>query len=472
MADPESRHRFWILLACGTTLFLAALDQTIMAPALPAIATEFGNWQDVSWVVTAYLLVATAVIPIYGRASDVYGRRPAMTVAIGTFCVGSLMCALSTDMLQLALARGVQALGGGGLISLAMTVVGDLLAPRERGKYQGYISGIYASAAVLGPSLGGMFSEQLHWSVIFWINIPIGAVALIIVWMRMGDLGRGTSERTIDLPGALLFASGIALVVFVISSGGVRWAWTSYELMMFAAAAMVLLALFAVWVAKVEDALIARHVVANRIVVMAVISALLAVGTLVALSTFAPIFFQVSLGLSASEAGFALVPMMVGIVIGATLSGKSLTRIDNYKLIPLLGLAFGTVVTLCLSFTVESLPPAMLSAALAAVSLGIGSMMPISLIIVQNAAERSDMGAATALMNLCRQLGAVLFVALYSALLFGTNRVMDGAATVPLGAGDGFASRFSVVLGMSALTLALAWVLFGCIEPRQLRSHK
>jgi EmrB/QacA subfamily drug resistance transporter len=471
MQSVEPKARIRILFACMTTLFLAALDQTIIAPALPAIANEFSNWHDISWTVSAYLLVATAVIPIYGRASDIYGRRPVLVTAIVVFCAGSILCAMSVSVPMLAISRGVQALGGGGLISMAMTIVGDIFAPRERGRYQGYISGIYASAAVIGPALGGFISEALHWSVIFWINIPIGGAALLVAWFSMADLRHETKNRNLDLPGAALFAGGTALLILAISSGGVRWAWTSIQIAVLLVSAAGLLWLFVRRVLTIEDALIARRIVADGVIHKSVTAALLVVGTAIGLSTYVPAYFQINYSLSATEAGLAVIPMMFSIAVGATLSGRSMSWFENYKLFPLGGLALATVIMLSAAIMLDFLTPVMLSALLAVSSFGMGTFYPVSIILVQNAAGRNDMGAATALMNFSRQLGGVLLVAVFSAVLFGSalrNSAMEQAATVD---GMVLVPGFSAILLIAAFNLAAALLLLHRIEQRPLRTQ-
>jgi EmrB/QacA subfamily drug resistance transporter len=470
MQDIDNSTRFRILFAAMTTLFLAALDQTIIAPALPAIAREFGSWHNLSWVVTAYLLVATAVIPIYGKASDVYGRRPVLMLAISIFCAGSVLCAMSGSVLELAISRGVQALGGGGLISLSMTVVGDLFAPRERGRYQGYISGIYASAAVLGPVLGGAISDHLPWSSIFWINIPVSGVALWIAFTSMRALRTEPQSRYLDFPGAAILASGICLIVYAASTGGPDQPWTSMQTVLPMLAGVALLVAFVVRVAKMEDALVSKRVAFDSVIALAVTASLLAVGTSVGLSTFAPTYFQMVLGLSPTQAGLALVPMMLGIAAGATLSGRTLTRIDNYKIVPLVGLGCSVTILIAVMLFLDDLPAVLLSLTLAGVTAGIGTIMPISLIVVQNAAGRSDMGAATALMNLGRQLGAVLIVTVFGAVLLGASYGRDAvAASAGLSAVQ-LRHDFGVVLAIAAINLSIALWLFWALEKRPLRS--
>jgi MFS family permease len=463
-----------LLVACMMAIFLAALDQTIVAPALPVMAQQFDAWSDISWVVTAYLLVTTAVIPIYGKASDIYGRRPAMTVAISVFCAGSILCALATDILTLSLARGIQGLGGGGLVALSMSVIGDIFAPRERGRYQGYISGIYAGAAVLGPTLGGVLSDLFGWPSIFWINLPLGAVTLLVAFTGMRHLHHVARPHYLDLPGAALFVCGSSALVLAMSSGGNRWEWLSIQtLALIALAAIAWLAL-AFRVGRIEEALISREVVTDRVVILALIAAFFGFGTLIALSAYYPAYLQATFDMSATQSGFAAIPLLLGTAAGAGISGKRLGHVENYKLIPVTGLGFAAMVCSALAYWLGNLSPTMLALFLPVVSAGIGSLLPVSMIVVQNAVRRAHMGSVTSLMNFSRQLGAVMLVALFGVVLFHGHP----AAMVPETGGAAMetapitADRFSRLLGIAALTLALATLAISTIESRTLHAER
>lgn len=463
-----------ILVACVMAIFLAALDQTIVAPALPVMAKQFNAWSDISWVVTSYLLVTTAVIPIYGKASDIYGRRPAMTVAISVFCVGSALCALATDILTLSLARGIQGLGGGGLVALSMSVIGDIFAPRERGRYQGYISGIYAGAAVLGPTLGGVLSDLFGWPAIFWINLPLGALALYVAYTGMRHLHHVSRPHYLDLPGAALFVCGSSGLVLAMSSGGNRWDWLSVQILMLVGLAATAWLALAVRVSRIDEALISREVVTDRVVILALIAAFFGFGTLIAISTYYPAYLQAGFGMTATQSGVAAIPMLLGTAIGATLSGKRLGHVENYKLIPVTGLGFAAAVCAALAYWLDDLSPSTLAALLPLVSAGIGSLLPVSMIVVQNAVERVHMGSVTSLMNFSRQLGAVILVALFGVVLFHghpgviTPEVAGKAVeTAPI-----TVDRFARLLGFAALILALAALAISTIESRPLHATK
>jgi MFS family permease len=471
---PAIKNR--LLLACMMAIFLAALDQTIVAPALPVMARQFGSWADISWVVTSYLLVTTAVIPIYGKASDIFGRRPAMTVAITIFCFGSVLCAFSTNILMLSLARGVQALGGGGLIALAMTVIGDIFAPRDRGRYQGYISAIYASAAVLGPSFGGLLTDLFGWPSIFWVNVPLGALTLLAAYTGLRHLTHEARPRYVDLPGAVLFVCGSTALVLAVSSGGVRWPWLSVEMLGLAGLATAAWLAFALRVARRDDALVSRSVLTDRIVVLALGAAFFGVGTLVGLSAYTPSFFQAGLGLTATASGLAAIPLMLGTAGGAILSGKSLSRVENYKRVPVAGLGLAASTCATLALALPHLPLVAIALLLPFVSMGIGSLLPVSLVVVQNAVERTHMGSATSLVNFSRQLGAVMIVAAFGAVLFkGGNRDTLLAAAHGGAGGDLTAvsvGDFSQVLLFAAVNLLLALLFLAAIEARPLRAGR
>jgi len=463
-----------LLATCLMAIFLAALDQTIVSPALPIIAIQFGSWNNITWVITAYLLVTTAVIPVYGKASDIYGRRPVLTFAIFLFCLGSFLCAVATDIAMLSVARGIQALGGGGLIVLSMTVIGDIYAPRERGRYQGYISSTYASAAVLGPSLGGFLSDHFGWAAIFWINLPLGALTLIAAWSGLKHIKHVAKPRYLDLPGVALFVAGSSALVLAASSGGVHWEWMSREILGLTLLAGLSWLAFGLRVARLEDALISRHVMADKVVLCSIAAAFFCIGTLVGLSAYLPAFFQIELGLSATQAGLASVPLMLGSAFGATISGKSLGYMINYKRFPMFGLAIASPVTAILAVTLPHLSAPVLAALLTFTGIGVGTMLPVSLIVVQNAVRKDRLGSVTSIMNLARQLGAVLIVAAFGAAIFyGAPPSAHAIALEPALQPDGqifSTGGFARVLWFASANLFLAWLLLLAMEQRPLRS--
>src|SRR6185436_7674195 len=329
-----------ILLGLMLAMFLSALDQTIVATALATIGRAYSDVESLAWIVTAYLLAATAVTPLYGKLSDIHGRRPVLLGGIAIFILGSVACALAPTMPALIAARALQGLGGGGLIALSQTIVGDAVAPRERGRYQGYFSAVFATASIAGPVLGGVFAEHLHWSMIFWINLPLGLAAFVLTGRALKSLPRHERKHDLDFLGAALMVTATVSLLLALDWGGMRYAWTSPHIVGLIAAASVLFALFVWRLTVAPEPFVPLSIMANRVVAHAIGCASLAYGTMIALSIYAPVYFETVLGLSASGAGLTLIPFMGGVVIGSTSGGRLMSRLARYKRIGLVGMPF------------------------------------------------------------------------------------------------------------------------------------
>ena len=411
---------FGIMLA----MLLAALDQTIVATALPTIGADLNDFTSLSWVVTAYLLASTAVTPLYGKLSDIHGRGPVMIFAIILFTIGSLACALAPSMLVLVLARGLQGLGGGGLISLAQTIIADVVPPRDRGRYQALIASVFAASSIAGPLLGGVIAQHIHWSFIFWINLPLGLGAFLMIRKIMGRLPRHERPHELDIVGAVLLIVSAVSLLLALSWGGVVYAWTGGVVLGLLAAALVTCGLF-IWRMRVApEPFLPLSILANQVVATGIGAAFFIYGNLVALSIVSPLYFETVWGLSSSEAGLALIPQMAGTVLGAISSGRAMSRMKHYKFPAMLGAAMSVA---CLSTL--ALLPADSSKALqiilfALTGLGIGTVLPLSTVAIQNAVLPQQLGTVTGAANFFRSLGAALLVAVLGAVLLGTLGTM------------------------------------------------
>ncbi len=326
-----------IVIGVMLAMFLAALDQTIVATALPTIGRELHNVADLPWVVTAYLVAATAATPLYGKFSDIHGRRITMLVAISTFIVGSLVCALAPSMFVLIAGRALQGLGGGGLISLAQTAVADVAAPRERGRYQAYFASVFAASSLAGPVLGGVIAEHLHWSVIFWINLPLGVLAYVMTSRALKRLPRHERWHRLDVLGAVLITAASVCLMLALSWGGARVPWSSPEIIGLFGGSLVLWALFAARLLTAEEPLIPLAILRNGVVRTGTAASCFGMGALIGLTVFLPLFFETVMGLTAGQSGLALIPLTVGVVCGATFAGRRLAHITHYKRVPLAG---------------------------------------------------------------------------------------------------------------------------------------
>jgi EmrB/QacA subfamily drug resistance transporter len=454
-----------IIIGVMVALFLAALDQTIVAPALPTIGRELGDFSSLAWVVTAYLVSATAVAPLYGKLSDIHGRRAVVLVGISTFIAGSVACALAPNIYLLIAARAVQGLGGGGLISIAQTVVADITAPRERGRYQAYFATVFASSSLAGPLLGGLIAEYLHWSVIFWINLPIGLIAFAMTSSALRRLPRHDRWHRLDVAGALLIAAASVTLMLALNWGGDRHAWTSPEVVGLLALSALFWALFLARMLTAEEPLVPRTVLKNNVVRSGATSSCFGMGTLVGLTVFLPVFFETVMGLTASQSGVALVSLTVGIVVGATYSGRAMSRLKHYKRVPLVGLTVAIIACLGLALAGPVVPLVALEATLAVISIGVGTLLPVTTVAVQNAVAPHEMGTTTAAIGFLRQLGGALMVAAFGAIvLSGGSRTLGSAMPLEIG-------QFRWMFAAAAIGFLLALAMLILMEERPLRDR-
>jgi EmrB/QacA subfamily drug resistance transporter len=453
-------------------MFLSALDQTIVATALATIGRAYGDVESLAWIVTAYLLAATVVTPLYGKLSDIHGRRPVMLTGIAIFVAGSIACALAPTMPALIAARALQGLGGGGLIALSQTIVGDAVSPRERGRYQGYFGAVFATASIAGPVLGGVFAEHLHWSMIFWINVPLGLLAFAITGRALKALPRHERPHDLDFLGAGLMVTGTIALLLALNWGGMRYAWSSPQIAGLIGAAIVLFALFGWRLGVAPEPFVPLSIMRNRVVAYAIGCASLAYGTMIALTIYAPVYFETVLGLSASGAGLTLIPFMGGVVIGSTFGGRLMAKIRRYKRIGIVGLPFAFAALAPIAFVPAQLNVAAVATLLFVTGCGIGTVLPITTVSVQNAVLPWQLGTVTGVINFMRALTSALMVALYGAFLFGGA----GAKGVGLeslkaaGAAASLESHFRLIFAAAAICLAVSWLFLLAMEERPLRS--
>ena len=462
-----------IIIGLMMAMFLAALDQTIVATAMPTIGRTLGNAENLPWIVTAYLLASTVVTPLYGKLSDIHGRRIMLLVAITTFVIGSIACALAPSMVALAVARGLQGIGGGGLISLAQTIIGDIMSPRERARYQAYIATVFVASSVAGPLLGGFLAQHFGWSLIFWINLPVGILAFIMTNSQLKLLPRHERPHDLDYWGAVLLVLASSGLMLALSWAGVRYPWASPQVVVLVAASAVLWGLFFLRLLRAPEPLIPLAVLSNPVVYCATLAACFAMGTFIGLSIYVPIFFEGVLGLTASQSGMALLPLMLGVVTGATLSGRSMMYFKRYKTIPLVMMGLSVLCCALLAWLGARLGFVLLETLFLLISVGLGTILPMSTIVIQNAVPLHQLGTATATMNFFRSLGGALIVAAFGTIVLGgtagdsvaghdMESLIRGADTVHL------ARVFQWVFGAADLGLLLGWTFLALLEPRPL----
>jgi EmrB/QacA subfamily drug resistance transporter len=471
LTPPEVRS---IIFGVMVAMFLAALDQTIVATAMPTIGRTLGDFENLPWIVTTYLLTSTAVTPLYGKISDIAGRRVTLLVAIGIFMLGSILCALAPSMLALILARALQGLGGGGLISLAQTIIADIVSPMERARYQVYIASVYATSSVAGPALGGFMAEKLHWSAIFWINLPLGLVAFGTTNSLLKKLPRHEKPHRLDFLGAGLMIIATTALLLALSLGGPHYGWTSPPILGLIGASIAFWIAFVVRLMTAPEPLIPAEILANQVVAMGTIAACSGVGVFIGLTIYTPIFLEGMYGLTASQSGFTLIPLMVGTVAGATLAGRMMGRVKHYKYPTLIGLAAAALGLALIAVQPRGLPLIAFAFILTVASIGIGTIFPLTVVAIQNAVLPHQMGTATGTLNFFRSLGGALIVAAFGAIVIGSLPA-DMAAHVTIetlarsfaAAGGDIASvfRWVFIAATAGLLVSLASVFLMAERP-------
>jgi MFS family permease len=377
-------------------------------------------------------------------------------------------------MFLLILARGVQGIGGGGLIALAQTIIGDIVPPRERGRYQAYFASVFMASSLLGPVLGGFFAEKMHWSVIFWINLPLGLVAFLLAHHSLKKLPRHERRHRLDLLGAALLVVATVALLLALSWGGIRYPWGSLPILGLVAGSVVLWVLFALRMRMAPEPLIPPGVLHNPVVRMGVLAACFGMGTYIGLTIYLPVYFETVRGLSASLSGLALIPLMAGTVIGATVSGHTMSKVKHYKRLPTGGLLVAIVAMGLLFLYGEVLSITAVEIILGVISIGLGTLLPVTMVTTQNAVAPHQMGTATGTANFFRSLGGAFIVAIFGAIVLSGSGLTGAASFEAMGEaaakiGINLADVFSYVFlaAMAGFGLALAFLL--AMEEKPLR---
>ena len=442
MSERATRSVAVVLPGLLLAMFLGAIDLTIMAPALPAVAQDLGGLDQIPVVVTGYLLAATAMMPIYGKLGDRFGRKPVILASIGLFVAGAALCIFARSMTQLAAFRAVQGLGGGGLSIGAQAIIGEIISPRERGRYLGYIGAAYVVAAVGGPLLGGFLIDHVGWRGIFVIYPPLGIAAAVIMWFTL-RLPRPSDRLPVDYFGALSLA---ATVVGIVLLGQTRN-------LIFAGLAVVGLLAWLVSARSAADPILPLRLFRDRKFAIPVSVSFLIGFALFGVITYLPTFLQVVSGLTAVRAGLVLTALMAGVLVGTVGSGRLITRSGRYKIFPLVGTAIAAIGLFLLAVLLNSDQPLAIAGVMIIVGLGIGLVMQVMVLAAQNGAAYADLGVATSSVTFLRQIGASLGVAIVGAVL------LSAGALEPAAAAQTLAARMPLVIGLMAPLVGLAFLL-------------
>jgi MFS family permease len=473
MSRAEIRQVFFGLMMA---VFLAALNQTIIATALPTIGRTFHDFENLSWVVTAYLLTSTAVAPLYGKLADLFGRRSMILVAIGLFMAGSAAAAAAPNMVMLIVGRGLQGIGGGGILPVCQSVMADVVAPRERGRYQAYMGVVWVTSSVIGPVFGGLLAEHLHWSIIFWINVPLALCAAALTHIHLRRIPRHDRRHKLDVLGAGLMMASCIPILLALTWGGTQLPWLSAPILGLIALSAVLTVLFGWRLATAKEPFLPLAVLNNPVMRMGTTSAALAMGVSIGLTIVVPMYFEVAHHLSATESGIALIPLAMT-TPGSLLSGQAMLHWKHYKRAPMIGLVFALV---ALAFLIwrPDMGLAYAVVLMGVVGTAIGLVYPITTVSIQNAVPNHQVGIAMGALNFFRSLASAFIVAVLGAILLaglgvtvsrGGGRALSVVESIST-AGPGTALVFRWVFLASFAFLALSLLFLHFMEERPLRA--
>ena len=464
LSHAERRLIVWGMLL---PVFMSSLDQTILASALPTIGRDLGDVHSVPWLVTAYLIASTAVTPLYGKVSDIHGRRLTVLIALAVYMAGSVVCLAAPNMLTLICGRVLHGLGGGGMASMGMVVLGDLAAPRDRGKYYAYFSATYTTAGACGPALGGFIAENLHWKMIFALNMAMGVAAIALTYSLLRRLPRNERYHRLDVLGAVLIMAASISFMLALSLGGVRYPWGSPQILALAAVALLLGGAFVRRLLTAPEPLIPLSIFSDRVARCTFMMNSFGWGSIVGLNIFLPMYLQSVIGLSPTNAGLSLMVLMVTVNSSAGVAGQFYGRMTHYKILPLAGLVLAIASVMTLALTADRLTALEFEVLLALIGIGFGPVPPICSIALQNTVATHQFGTAVGAMNFSRTLYSTMLIAVFGAIVLtgvpaGTTAALDAAA----------AEGFRRVFFAAAASLTIAFIGLILLEERPLKTRE
>src|ERR1022692_3593406 len=410
-------------------MLMAALDSTIVSTALPTIVGDLGGLNHISWVVTAYLLAQTAVTPVYGKLGDLYGRKVVLQVALVVFLIGSALCGAAQSLTELIVFRALQGLGGGGLIVGTMAAIGDVVPPRERGRYQGLFGAVFGLASVIGPLLGGFFTSNLTWRWIFYVNIPIGVLAFLVLAATLPSRSDHVRHR-VDYEGAVLLAAALSAIVLTCTLGGTTYKWGSPVIIVLAIAAVILVGLFVRAERRAAEPVLPLRLFSNRVFSVTSGMGLIVGFALFGSVTYLPLFLQVVNGATPTSSGLQILPLMGGLLITSIASGQLITRTGKYKPFPIAGTAIMVIGLALLSTMTAHTSRLDASAFMFVLGLGLGLVMQVLVLAVQNAVDYQDLGVATSGATLFRSIGGSVGTSILGSI-FSSRLASELASLLP-----------------------------------------
>jgi MFS family permease len=462
------KERRLICLAMMLPVFLGSVDQSILASSLPTIGRDLGDMHNLPWLITGFLISATALTPLYGKFADIHGRRASLLIALGVYMVGSLIAASSTSMLMLIVGRIVQGCGGGGMTTTATMVLGDIAAPRDRAKYYVYFSAAFTTAGGCGPALGGWISDHLRWPVIFLWNFPLCVLAVIFAFTLLRRLPRYERPHRLDVIGAVLVMAASSSFMLALNLGGVRFPWLSVRVLGLLAVALSLGVAFVVRVLTAVEPLIPVAILADAVARVAIAANCFCWGALIGLNVFLPIYLQSVLGWSATASGLSVMMLMVTFNASAGLSSQLIGRVKHYKTLPGFCLLIAIAAVLALAYSASSMTAVKFEIILFLIGIGLGPTAPLTQVVMQNTVSTNHLGAAIGTMNFTRVLGGTILVAVFGAV------VLTGVQATAGGTGHGLAGvsvkAFSEIFFAAAGTLIIAFLSLLLLEEKPLQA--
>lgn len=454
LANIPKNQKIFVMIGVMLAMLLAALDQTIVATAMPKIVQDLNGLEHLSWVVTSYLLASTVIVPIYGKLSDIYGRKYFIIIAVLIFLIGSILSGISQNMFQLIVFRAVQGIGGGAIFANAFAVIGDLFPPAERGKWQGLFGGVFGLASVIGPALGGWLTDNASWRWTFFINIPIGILALFTIGFLMPKIVPDLKNRSVDYIGSLVLTIGLISLLLSLVWGGSQYPWGSIQIISLFAVSALTLTGFCFIEQKVKEPVLPLTLFKNPIFSISIlIIFLMGIGMFGAI-IYVPVFAQLVLGVNATNSGTILTPLMLSMVISSIITGQFISRTGRYKWLAVFGVGLASTAVYFLSTMTVYTTQTQLLFRMVATGSGLGITLPIFTLAVQNAFDHSKLGVATASTQLFRSVGATVGIAVLGGVF---NSGLSSSGTM-LKTREAFAHSLSEVFFLASLLMGIAFL--------------